>query len=587
MLNHPQSLSTMSMQALKKSAPQSLHDIIQTTFTGQKLDLPLDELFRLIAQVQRSQDILNKTHLIQYGLMTTLIEEVEKLITKLEPAEQTDHREKLYQALNDDPLPLPSIKEMLTYEGTHVCAVGTSNLNNSTYNLMLRPTLAKKYALIFDCDLHHPGIAKMDKTLPLLNPSIQKGVFLWIKNDATSFYQRQPVNVFGEESQVVQYQENNLNVFIERNFDPKILTDKSRLTISVSGLSENQLNQAQKTIKHALFRLGLGAITYPQRPIDRERARIFTANRAKHQKNQAGRLLSYDQERDLQNYDLSLEDLKKVLAYDASKVAQTYEEEVMPGRTAWVHDELETKIKRNIAPFLYHEILQLKYLSRDNIEARIKAILSHGLCSTAHRFRHGEAIEGLSSKSDLESGSGNSVFTRVCKSEDTDLFEESGIDCAFILDTHSTRQVSTYMYSKDSYGIKDKELYPSRKAPYELTEDKELKYKNELMIKYAIPLNSIIGIFMKPKIYTLLKAEVDRAVNDSGILTLTGKTLAEFIVHSTQDANAMVKNHEFKSYSNTLVYKKNIEKNAKRQYAPHFQAQDPNLHIAKKIKLYK
>jgi len=235
----------MSTQVLKQDTPQTLHDIIEATFTGQKLNLSLDQISHLIEEVKRSENVLNRTRLLQYGLMTTLIEEAEKQIMGLGQSEQSAEREKLYQSVKEVPLPLPSREEMLTIEGAHISAVGTSNLNNNTYNMMLRPISADKYALVFDCDLHHPGVAVVDRTFPLLNPRIQEGVLLWKKNISDNFFQRQAASIFGKNSQVIQFQDEGLEVFIERGFDKEVLTDKPRLTISVCGFSANQLEKAQ------------------------------------------------------------------------------------------------------------------------------------------------------------------------------------------------------------------------------------------------------------------------------------------------------------------------------------------------------
>ncbi len=567
------SLQELALEALLKQAPAEeliLQNIIKSTFTGVTLQYSLDKLLKAVTTIRsldEEKKSFSKVSLIQYGIFTTIIEEAEKVISSIpEVDKELDARERLKSVFKQDSLPLPDISTMSTTQGGYVAASGSSNLKNGCYNLMLREQSAGRFALILDCELHHPGQVKVNRTLLNLHQSkkidealTSDKVYLWKKN-ANGFYTRVHVVELGKRSQSLTYldESTQLKVIIDRG-NPGLMSDQARLSISVTEFRLSELEQAQSVLKDVLFSLGVGSIAFPQRPIDRERIQCFSANRLKYLQD----VLSYDQERDLRLYEWPIAPLKEHLRVSTEDFAKITETEILPGFVACAQHDLASTLKQQDAAFLYHDIYDLSLMTFDEILERLITIFKDGLCSTSHRYRHGNFVAGVSPREDLESGGGSSVFTRVQKSDQS---FTPGSCISIIIDTQVLSLVNSYMYDRDSYGTKKGNTYKLRTSPQALIQSESLQSRlNEFMSKHHIPTSSIVCLAINKDLYEKNKKKFDDAIHQSGILQLTNKKIEDFVITSDvhHRIQPLVEAHH--KVEQGAIYIKHIELNHSRK----------------------
>jgi len=195
---------------------------------------------------------------------------------------------------------------------------------------------------------------------------------------------------------------------------------------------------------------------------------------------------NYKLARFLWHHKINLEDLtpEEIASIDQKlvrqEVVQGYSTMVEPGKHKEYLDQ---------TPFaIYHAVYTQ--------EAIFKILQAGGLISTHERFRRGAAVAGQSSGEDLDTGGADSVFTRICSSNDQENSQLYG-KCHLIFNPDILDRTDWYGYQEDLYGTTSPTYFSGRVAPermFERAKNSGLSECNEQMFRYGISADKIIAV---------------------------------------------------------------------------------------------
>ncbi len=127
----------------------------------------------------------------------------------------------------------------------------------------------------------------------------------------------------------------------------------------------------------------------------------------------------------------------------------------------------------------------------------IQIVKSGGLMSSTERFRRGAAINGMSSISDINSGSADSVFTRTI-TKNSKLPEDASFPDGYyiIFNPDLYNRTDWYAYPWDKFGSTERSEFDNRITPDQILEaSKEpYNYTNEQMFRTGISTSSFEAI---------------------------------------------------------------------------------------------
>jgi hypothetical protein len=203
-------------------------------------------------------------------------------------------------------------------------------------------------------------------------------------------------------------------------------------------------------------------------------------------------------------------------------------EEVAPGYFTFTEKEKHKEYEK-INPYaVYHHVHDA-----DNIPAIIKA---GGLISTHERYKRGMAVNGLSSGKDLETGGGDSVFTRIVTEDglkDSEFADHDAsklaLNITLIFESDLLDRTDWYSYDRDRFGSTDSETFKSRQSPEEILKTQRVKWgsSNEQMFRTGIGVEKIKAIACSTENDV---GHVCDALREAGITEINGKPVEQMVV---------------------------------------------------------
>ncbi|MFI0435315.1 MAG: hypothetical protein ACH350_06270 [Parachlamydiaceae bacterium] len=180
--------------------------------------------------------------------------------------------------------------------------------------------------------------------------------------------------------------------------------------------------------------------------------------------------------------------------------------EIAPGKEVWGVTDLGEQMRAKGAWGLMTGIGASGVW--ENTKVSIERMLTEGALSSEQRFQKGVFKEGGSSDSDLSSGGGDQVFTRLLSEalKEAPMIDFPVIGQAQILwDLDSVVARVPYGFSSDEYGVKnpsdsDYPVYKNRSNLISLSELNQ-SVENEVMVKNAIDPSHIVGIVVEKQEY--------------------------------------------------------------------------------------
>lgn len=239
---------------------------------------------------------------------------------------------------------------------------------------------------------------------------------------------------------------------------------------------------------------------------------------------------------------LSLPDAEAEVAYKRARYAWHHKldgvpegiedkltrEEVFPEYYTMVEKGKHKEYQAQSHYAVYHQLY--------SIENIVKIIKAGGLLSTHERFRRGLIVSGMSSHQDMETGGGDSVFTRTITEAVVDAKSTSygsemlpSSDTVIIFRPELFDRTDWYAYARDNYGKTEEEYFNQRQSPEELFQHQcKGKYDsgNEQMFRLGISCKDFMGIALRTEkelIDLYIKLENEK------ITEINGKPIADFI----------------------------------------------------------
>ena len=288
-----------------------------------------------------------------------------------------------------------------------------------------------------------------------------------------------------------------------------------------AGLPEGK---AQAQVHQMLTMLGVGPIMNEQRESDEERLKAALIFRTYFPKE------ATQMERSKEFYEMPVEMLKEKIVTkvpEMKSIFQKYEQqpnliqkvETYPGKATFAITDLSQQMRAKGAFGLMAGV---------GTSDSVALIMKNGSLSSQDRFQAGLFTKGASSESDLKSGGGDGVFTRLINTETvkddvTDFMFKGKFQMLYDLDVCNT---GAYGFNNDLYGVKNPEddtyeNYVGRDSLLELAAKADLDSSNEMIVKNTIPPAMIRGIVCqsqaaKDELIAKLKAQgtiVDDKIN--------------------------------------------------------------------------
>ena len=274
-----------------------------------------------------------------------------------------------------------------------------------------------------------------------------------------------------------------------------------------AGLPEGK---AVQQVHQMLTMLGIGPIMNEQRPIDEERLKIALIFRAYYPQQ------AIKMERTKEFYEMPLDMLKQKIEAavpDMKNVFKKYEnspaliqkKDIYPGQTTFALTDISAEMRTKGA---YGLMSGVGYQQNASDAAdTVVLMIKNGALSSQDRFQAGLFAKGASSETDLCTGGGDHVFTRLInpKTDQFSLGDKFGSGSSFLfsgkyqmlydLDVCNS---GAYGYDKDLYGVKNPDhanyiFYEKRENLQSLAE-KACSPSNEIMVKNSVPPDLIRGI---------------------------------------------------------------------------------------------
>lgn len=332
----------------------------------------------------------------------------------------------------------------------------------------------------------------------------------------------------------------------------EVYCDYNRLVIELDrSIPEKEIGLKLYTL---LTSLGLGELAHPTRSIDQERIKVFQLYRAYFPS------CSYSLERDQQAFETSLKKLKKRMITESAQGnlqelfnKTLYKQTVYPGFTIWAVQGLGDEIRAKGAIGLMLGVGS--QVSKFEMSARsVASMLKLGALSSQDRIQNGILVDGISSATDIQSGGGDSVFTRLVLkkwtvSVDSNKYEIRPINrfphvgkIQMLFDLKVLDRVG-YGLKGDCFGAKKLEgmgvgdLYDRRKNLIKLAEELSVPGSwgiiNEICIKHRLPPEYSCGLQVqseehKEVLVNILREE-EVIIKTDGVEQINGISLEQFI----------------------------------------------------------
>jgi hypothetical protein len=203
--------------------------------------------------------------------------------------------------------------------------------------------------------------------------------------------------------------------------------------------------------------------------------------------------------------------------------------EVFPGYFTFVEPG-KHKEYQSLSPYaVYHEL--------NNLRSAPKIFKAGGLLSSHERYRRGLLYDGNSTDMDLESGGGDSVFTRTVTQDglkDDGFGEKSTFygagNGAILFHPRIFDRTDWYAYNSDNYGTTEGWIFDDRQSPELLFSDQKTRgYDscNEQMFRLGISSDDFLAIVCYEESQMLQMARLLKA---DGIETIQNRPVSEKIV---------------------------------------------------------
>lgn len=474
------------------------------------------------------------------------------------------------QSIPPDPKILKALKELSTKKpknigvGKHLNSLDTNMLKNGVLHATMRQ-IDHENKVCLNFKVSHTTRNELETTLDLIKvspslckllhgalpPAFCKGVVVSMVNDG--YYRDNGNHTFSKNNCY------NIDKAHEINFKGvgKVIIGKLHGYKCHANLIRIEMEPSIATDKipqHVhlmLSALGMPPLLAPQNKDDEEKCKIFQLLRCYDPK------LEYTLSRDAAYFDLSSSDLQKaiieknaVMAPIFKKYLKThpelmYQQEVYPGKSVWAIGDYAAHLRKKGAVGLMSGVGGYDSSTLNAIKTTLN-ILKKGALSSQDRFERGLIIQGASSVSDLSSGSGDHVFTRlittntIASKPPVHDFPFYG-QVQFMYDLEVAERVG-YAYGGDQYGTKSSYEYQNRDSIGMLTNKLQHDlpgasiYSNEYCIKNRIPPKYIRGLLVQSEGLKKLLIQALKGSEGKGIITLVdgqalfnGIPLEEFI----------------------------------------------------------
>lgn len=245
--------------------------------------------------------------------------------------------------------------------------------------------------------------------------------------------------------------------------------------------------------------------------------------------------------------------------------------EIMPGYSTYLevgkHREYES-IAGAIS--IYHDIS----LPPEDFS---KLFSTYGLLCTRKRLEGGQIdYEGLSSRYDLMSGGGDSVFTRIVTEHGliSQPNKNGAVSMPRILFKPTLLdRTDWYAFESDECGETTKEKLDARPSPKELFEKQargDFRYNNEQMFRYGIGVEEMSGIMINgnegSRIDNLL------LLAEKGLSEIGGKTFKDLVFMTRSELVEHYKKHKESLNMTDLAIEKTLEEDSRDKIIASFEA---------------
>jgi len=204
--------------------------------------------------------------------------------------------------------------------------------------------------------------------------------------------------------------------------------------------------------------------------------------------------------------------------------ANIQRKEVFDGYSTAVEDGRHKKYEGKTPFALFHEVRRAHQLP---------AIMQGGLLSTHERLKRGITTEGLSSKSDMLGGGGDSVFTRMITKEGADKAPNklwTRYAPTLILSPDLVDRTDWYAYNQDHSGATDSYLMDKRQTMDDILSQQAqegFQPDNEMMFRTGIPPEKILGVACEDE---EARSQILAEFQKAGMKEVNGMPVEQFVV---------------------------------------------------------
>ena len=203
------------------------------------------------------------------------------------------------------------------------------------------------------------------------------------------------------------------------------------------------------------------------------------------------------------------------------RAEQLQREEVFPGYSTYVEKGKRKEYLKRYG----RDLREVHHLASYNAKS-IYQVLTQGLMSTTERYSRGIIKNGLSSRTDIDTGGADNVFTRIADKYSRDNMTGGVV----VFKPELFDRTDWYAYDVDNFGATDKESFAKRISPdalFTLITDasRSFPYGNEQMFRTGIGANYIEVI----EVGELAHAGIVADLKKMGLTEFDGKPIEEVI----------------------------------------------------------
>lgn len=292
---------------------------------------------------------------------------------------------------------------------------------------------------------------------------------------------------------------------VYENYEQVIACQANRVQIEMDPSVPKE--KIPQYIQLMLSSLGMSPLLTHQNNEDEEKIKVFQLLRSFYPE------IEYKYTRDSSLFDKSVDDLKKAIIEEqpameqifSEHLADMYKQEISPGNSIWAIKDYAKKLREVGAVGLMAGASGASINDLINITLKI---MKNGALSTEDRYKKGLIIPGASSVTDLSTGGGDSVFTRLITSSQIENKDEVAEfpfhgSVQFLYDLKLLERVG-YGYLRDKYGSKAHYTYDRRLSQTQLVSkiaDQQSniteRIENEYCVKKGIPPLYLQGLLIQ------------------------------------------------------------------------------------------